>query len=75
MKLGVSVGKCNVFRPEYVMLCCVSSALSLSYYKQNYDMLTNAVSGSVHVFASLILSCKHVKLLCDLGFSMLFPQL
>ena len=65
MKLGVSVGKCNGFSPEYVMLCCVASALSLSYHKQNYDILKNATSGSVHGFASLFLSSKHVQLLYD----------
>ena len=65
MKLGVSVGKCNGFSPEYVMLCCVAGVLSLSYHKQNWDILTSATNGSVHRFASLFLNCKHVQLLCD----------
>jgi hypothetical protein len=66
MKLEVSVGKCNGFSPEYyVMLCYVAGALSLSYHKQNYDILTIATNRSVHRFASLFLSCKHVQLLCD----------
>jgi len=32
-EVGSSVGKCSGFSPEYVMLCCVAGALSLSYNK------------------------------------------